>query len=131
MPFLINIIINRWFTVVNHKLFVDIIKFLVYSSDDTNQTEGGDLVAAVVKIRVVREYDAADLPQWLKQSADESGRAVAAICREAEITTQYWYDLINDRKPVRLGTLERLENALGKVYPAKWRESESDDLNAK
>ena len=88
-------------------------------------------MTAVVNIRVVREYEASDLPQWLKETADKSGKAVAAICREAEITTQYWYDLINDRKPVRLGTLERLEKALGSIYPADWRGGETDDLDAK
>ena len=88
-------------------------------------------MTAVVKIRVVKEYDANDLPEWLKAAADDSGKAIAAICREAEITTQYWYDLIRDRKPVRLNTLERLEKALGKVYPATWRDSEYDDASVK
>jgi hypothetical protein len=81
-------------------------------------------VFPIVKIRVVREYEASDLPSWLVKAAEDSGKSVAAICREAEITTQYWYDLIKDKKPLRLDTLEKLESALGKVYPAEWRKFE-------
>ena len=72
---------------------------------------------AFVKIRRVVEIDAPDLPQWLKAAADESEKAITAICGEAGISTQFWYDLIKGRRDSILeSTLHKLEQALGKTY---------------
>lgn len=97
---------------------------MIYNTAINPEYERGVTVSSVVKIRVVREYEANDLPSWLVNAANESGKSIAAICREAEITTQYWYDLIKDKKPLRLDTLEKIESAVGKVYPAEWRKLE-------
>lgn len=101
---------------------VDNYKLIIYYVDMTPDNLGRAEMSAAVKIRVVREYEAADLPAWLTEAASESGKSVAAICREAEITTQYWYDVLRDKKPIRLDTLEKLESALGRVYPTDWRD---------
>ena len=74
-------------------------------------------------IRVVREYEAPDLKEWLAKAAKDSGKPISVICREAEITTQYWYTLIKEKSSVNFDTLEKLENAIGKKYPAAWREA--------
>ena len=76
-----------------------------------------------LKVRVVQEYEANDLPAWLDDAAKRSGKSISAICREAEITTQYFYDVLRDKKSIRLDTLERIETAIGESYPAAWRDS--------
>jgi len=77
-----------------------------------------------VKVRVVREYDATDLPQWLKDAAAQSDRSVSSLCGAAGITTQYWYELLKGVRPLRLDTLQALEDALGRCYLAEWRVGE-------
>jgi hypothetical protein len=104
---------------------VDNNKLTIYNPPRNPEDKRGvAIVTSIVRIRVVREYEADDLPTWLIKAAEESGKSIAAICREAEITTQYWYDLIKDKKPIRLDTLEKIEAAVGKVYSAAWREFE-------
>jgi hypothetical protein len=82
--------------------------------------------AGPMKVRVVREYEESGLADWLKEAAAGCDRSVAAICAEAGLTTQFWYEVLKDRKPLRLATLERLENALGCCYVADWRSRERD-----
>lgn len=76
-----------------------------------------------MKIRIVYEFDAEDLADWLAKAAEESRKPVTQICRAAGITPQYWYDVVaNRRQSVRLETLEKLEDEIGQQYPAEWRE---------
>lgn len=76
-----------------------------------------------MKIRIVYEFDAEDLADWLAKAAEESRKPVTQICRAAGITPQYWYDVVaNRRQSVRLDTLEKLEEEIGQQYPAEWRE---------
>ena len=74
------------------------------------------------RIRVVYEYDAEDLPAWLEGAIAQSDKSVSAVCRQAGISNQYWYDLLNDKKTLRLETLQRIEEALGVKYQANWRD---------
>lgn len=74
-------------------------------------------MSTLLKIRRVEEIEAPNLPDWLKTAANESGKAVTAICGDAGISTQYWYDLIKGRRDAILETtLKRIEESLGKVY---------------
>ncbi|MBP0017187.1 MAG: hypothetical protein J7647_06460 [Cyanobacteria bacterium SBLK] len=79
-----------------------------------------------LKIRVVRDYDADDLPEWLRNTAKNSGKSISQICRDAEITTAYWYSLLKGKyESIADETLKKLEKALNDRYPANWRDNEN------
>ena len=82
--------------------------------------------AKVLKIRVVRDYEADDLPEWLRNAAKNSGKSISQICRDAEITTSYWYSLLKGKyESIADETLEKIENALNDRYPAHWRDGQN------
>jgi DNA-binding Xre family transcriptional regulator len=67
-----------------------------------------------MKVRQTREWDVPDLTEALKAAAYESRKPVTQICREAGVSTQYWYQLLKkNRDAVTLQTLSGLCNALG------------------
>ena len=46
-----------------------------------------------VKIRRTQEWNAPQLPAQLKAAAQNSHKSIAQICREAGISTAFWYQL--------------------------------------
>ena len=71
----------------------------------------------VLKIRLVREYQADDLPQWLVQAVKDSGLSVLQICGAIKISPQYYYDVVKDKKAIKLDTLIKIEEQINAQYP--------------
>ncbi|NJN23045.1 MAG: hypothetical protein HC812_20050 [Leptolyngbya sp. RL_3_1] len=68
-----------------------------------------------VKVRKTQEWELPDLPKQLKDAAEECSKSVVGFCREANITTAFWYQLVKGEKnSITHETLGRILKALGK-----------------
>ncbi|MEO1399650.1 MAG: helix-turn-helix transcriptional regulator [Cyanobacteria bacterium J06635_1] len=56
------------------------------------------MVLLDMKVRRVQEWDVPDLPEKLKAAAQKGSKSVAQICREAEISTAFWYEMVKGNK---------------------------------
>lgn len=69
----------------------------------------------LMKVRRTQEWDVPALPEFLKSAAGDCGKSVAQICREAEISTAFWYQVLKGNKDsISFDTLSKLCIALGK-----------------
>ena len=72
------------------------------------------LAICAMKVRQTREWDRPDLPEVLKAAANKSQKSIAQVCREAGISTAFWYQLVKGNKDsITLDTLTGLCKALG------------------
>lgn len=72
------------------------------------------LATCLMKVKETKEWDVPDLAQKLKAYADRAEKPVAQICREAEISTTFWYDILRGaRDSIKKSTLASLCKALG------------------
>ncbi len=68
----------------------------------------------VMKVRRTQEWDIPDLHTKLQKAAGESSKSITQICKEAELSTAFWYELAKGRKnSISFESLERLCTALG------------------
>ncbi|MEO1390993.1 MAG: helix-turn-helix transcriptional regulator [Cyanobacteria bacterium J06634_6] len=67
----------------------------------------------VMKVRRTQEWDIPDLHAKLQEAARESSKSITQICKEAELSTAFWYELAKGRKnSITFESLERLCKAL-------------------
>lgn len=72
------------------------------------------LATVQMKVRQTKEWDVPDLPDVLKVAAEKSQKSVTQVCREAGISTAFWYQVIKGNKDsITLETLSALCAALG------------------
>lgn len=72
------------------------------------------LATCPMKVRQTDEWDLPGLPQQLKDAAKRSEKSVSQICREANISTTFWYQVVKGNKEsISLKTLKALCKALG------------------
>ena len=72
------------------------------------------MLIPAMKVRRTLEWDVPDLPDALKGAAEKSQKSVAQICREAGISTAFWYQLVKGNKDsITYETLAKLCSALG------------------
>ncbi len=70
-------------------------------------------MSMLMKVRRTQEWDVSDLHVKLKEAAEKSKKSITQICKEAEISTAFWYELAKDRKnSISFETLEKLCKAL-------------------
>lgn len=68
----------------------------------------------IMKVRRTQEWDIPDLHTRLQKAAGESSKSITQICKEAELSTAFWYELAKGRKnSISFESLERLCKALG------------------
>ena len=68
----------------------------------------------IMKVRRTQEWDIPDLHTRLQKAAGESNKSITQICKEAELSTAFWYELAKGRKnSISFESLERLCKALG------------------
>ena len=69
-----------------------------------------------VKVRKIikKEIEIQDLPKLIAQAQKDSGRSISEVCRSLEMSSTYWYRLINGREEaIALETLIKIEELLG------------------
>ncbi|MGP1387371.1 MAG: helix-turn-helix domain-containing protein [Thainema sp.] len=72
------------------------------------------MLAATMKVRRTREWDIPSLPEQLKKAAEASGKSVVQICKDAGISTAFWYQMLKgNRDSITYETLEKVCDAIG------------------
>lgn len=65
-------------------------------------------------IRKVIKWDSPKLEAKLAKAAEKSPKSISQICREGEITSSYWYQMVKGQKPtISYETVEKLCKSLG------------------
>jgi len=78
-----------------------------------------------MKVRKVSERDYPDLAAQLKKAQEDSNLSIAKLCRQAEISTQYWYRVVKGQvDTLNFETLKKLEAALGVSFGVSFDEAE-------
>ena len=63
----------------------------------------------LMKVRQSQEWDIPDLPERLSAAMEKSPKSVAQVCRDVEISTNFWYQVINGNKgSIKKATLLKL-----------------------
>ncbi|MEM8805369.1 MAG: helix-turn-helix transcriptional regulator [Cyanobacteria bacterium P01_G01_bin.38] len=66
-----------------------------------------------MKVRRTHEWSVPNLPAELKSAAERSDKSISQICREADISTAFWYQLVKGNKEsVTYQTLSAICQAL-------------------
>ena len=72
------------------------------------------MLANTMKVRRTQEWDLPDLPEVLKLAAKQSGKSVLQICKDADISTAFWYQMMKgQRDSITLETLASICDAVG------------------
>ena len=67
-----------------------------------------------MKVRSVKEWDVPDLSERLRRAARESKKSVVQLCKDAGISTAFWYGMTGgSTSSVALPTLSAIQKALG------------------
>ena len=52
----------------------------------------------LMKVRRTEEWDIPDLPERLSEAMERSQKSVLQVCRDAGISSNFWYQMINGNK---------------------------------